>query len=97
MSRRCSVTGTGSMFGHKVSHSNRKTRTRFLPNVQKKRLFSEILGRFVTLRVTVAAMRSVEHNDGIDNFLLKSCNDDLAPEALKIKQQIRKAQETKAA
>jgi len=59
MSRRCSVTGTGSQFGNKVSHSNHKTRTRFLPNLQVVSLRSDVLGTNVTLRITAATLRSI--------------------------------------
>jgi large subunit ribosomal protein L28 len=98
MSRRCSVTGTGSMFGHKVSHSNRKTNTRFLPNLQHVSLQSDVLGTMITLRVTAATLRSIEHNGGLDAYLLKHSERKLTEEAARLKRQIkRKLAKKKAA
>jgi len=90
MSRRCSITGTGSQFGHKVSHSNIKTNTRFLPNLQHVSLLSDALGVHVSLRVTVATLRSIEHNGGLDAYLLKHSARKLTPEAGKLKRQIKR-------
>ncbi|MDE3017330.1 MAG: 50S ribosomal protein L28 [Pseudomonadota bacterium] len=90
MSRRCEVTGTGSRFGHKVSHSNRKTNVRFLPNLQHVSLVSDILGTRIGLRVTAATLRSIEHNGGLDAYLLGHSERKLAPEAAKLKRQIKR-------
>ena len=90
MSRRCAVTGTGSQFGHKVSHSNIKTNTRFLPNLQKVSLMSEVLGVNVSLRITAHTLRSIEHNGGLDAYLLKHSSLKLTPEAAKLKRQIKR-------
>jgi len=90
MARRCSLTGTGSQFGHKVSHSNRKTNTRFLPNLQHVSLVSEALGTSVSLRVTVATLRSIEHNGGLDAYLLKHHERKLTVEAARLKRQIKR-------
>ena len=90
MSRRCSVTGTGSQFGHKVSHSNHKTKTRFLPNLQHVSLISEVLGTSVPLRVTAATLRSIEHNGGLDAYLLKHSEAKLTPEAASLKRKIKR-------
>ena len=98
MSRRCSVTGTGSQFGHKVSHSNRKKNVRFLPNLQHVSLVSEVLGTSIALRVTAATLRSIEHNGGLDAYLLKHSARKLTPEATRLKRQIaRKLAKKKAA
>ena len=98
MSRRCSVTGTGSQFGNKVSHSNHKTRTRFMPNLQHVSLMSDVLGTSVSLRVTAHTLRSIEHNGGLDNYLLKKSATKMTPEAAKLKRQIkRKITKTQAA
>jgi large subunit ribosomal protein L28 len=97
MARRCSITGTGSMFGHKVSHSNRKTNTRFLPNLQKVSLISDALGATVTLRVTAATLRSIEHNGGLDAYLIKHSSLKLTPDAAKLKRQIERKLAKKAA
>lgn len=91
MARRCELTGKGVQSGNNVSHSNIKSRRRFLPNMQRASLMSEVLGRSVRLRVTAAALRSVEHNQGLDNFLLKQSDDKLSQTALRLKRQIKKA------
>lgn len=90
MARRCSITGSGSQFGHKVSHSNRKTKTRFMPNLQQVSLLSEALGMRVPLRVTVATLRSIEHNGGLDAYLLKHADRKLTEEAVRLKRRIKR-------
>ena len=92
MSRRCELTGKAVQSGNKVSHSNRKTRTRFLPNLVNVTLMSETLGKGFKLRVAAAALRSVEHRGGLDAFLGKSGDAELSPGALKIKTEIAKKQ-----
>jgi len=91
MSRRCDLTGVGVQSGNNVSHSNRKTRTRFLPNLRPVSLISEALGLFVRLDITAAALRSVEHNGGIDNFLMKASAEDMSPKARRYKREVKKA------
>lgn len=90
MARRCSITGVGAQTGHKVSHSNRKTKVRFRPNLQHVSLVSEVLGSSVALRITAATLRSIEHNGGLDAYLLKHAESKLTPEAAKLKRQIKK-------
>jgi large subunit ribosomal protein L28 len=92
MARRCAVTGKGVLTGNNVSHANNKTRRRFLPNIQEVTLLSDALGRSVKLRVSVNGLRSIEHNGGLDNWLLKARAATLSPEALKLKRAIRKKQ-----
>ena len=96
MARRCDVTGKGVQTGNNVSHAHNKTRRRYLPNVQKMTLFSETLGK-VRLKISANALRSIEHKGGLDAFLLNTSNLKLAPEAIKIKNSIKKAQAKKAA
>ena len=91
MARRCSVTGTGVLTGNNVSHANNKTRRRFLPNLQQTSLLSDALGRTVKLRLTARAIRSIEHNGGLDAYLLGTPDGKLTREAVRIKRQIRKA------
>ena len=93
MSRRCSLTGKGVRTGNNVSHAHNKTRRRYLPNLQKVSLMSDALGKTVSLRVSVAAIRTVEHNGGLDTFLLKSRDSDLTLELRRLKKQIRKVTE----
>lgn len=90
MSRRCELTGKGVQTGHKVSHSNHKTKRRFLPNLNTVTLLSETLERPVRLRVSASGLRSVEHRGGLDAFLIKADDADLSPGALEAKRQIIK-------
>lgn len=90
MARRCDLTGTGPMSGNNVSHSNVKTKTRFMPNLQHVSLISDALGQPVSLRVTAATLRTVEHNGGLDKFLLKQSNTKITAKALRLKRQIQK-------
>ena len=94
MSRRCELTGKGPMTGNNVSHANNKTRRRFLPNLNDVSLQSETLNRTVKLRISAAALRSVDHRGGLDAFLAKAKDDTLSDAALKIKKEIAKAQAT---
>jgi large subunit ribosomal protein L28 len=96
MSRRCELTGKKPLVGHKVSHSNIKTKRRFLPNLVNVTLTSETLGRSVHARVSAHALKSVDHRGGLDAFLLKAKDADLAPRMLEFKRQIAKKQEAKA-
>jgi large subunit ribosomal protein L28 len=92
MSRRCELTGKGPMTGNNVSHANNKTKRRFLPNLTETSLMSESLGRTFKLRVSNAALRTVDHSGGLDAFLAKAKDADLSANALKIKKEIAKAQ-----
>jgi large subunit ribosomal protein L28 len=91
MSRRCELTGKGPMSGNNVSHANNKTKRRFLPNLNDVSLMSETLGRTFKLRVSAAALRTVDSRGGLDVFLDKAKDDALSPTALKIKKDIAKA------
>jgi large subunit ribosomal protein L28 len=90
MSRRCELTAKGPLVGHKVSHSNIKTKRRFLPNLCNVTFISDALGRNVRLRVSTNALKSVDHNGGLDAFLLKARASNLSPRALELKRQIQK-------
>ena len=92
MSRRCQFTGKGVQTGNNVSHANNKTRRRFLPNLQVTSLLSDILGHPVRLRLSTRGIRTVEHNGGIDAFLLGRPNTKLTPEGLVLKRRIERAQ-----
>lgn len=93
MARRCSVTGKGTQFGNNVSHANNKNRRRFQPNLQETSLLSDSLGQLVRLRLSVNAIRSIEHKGGLDAFLLDAKDDVLSLGARRIKRRIAKAQE----
>ena len=90
MSRRCELTGKGVQSGNLVSHSNHKTRTRFLPNLVNVTLASEALARSVRLRISAAALRSVEHRGGLDAFLAKAKNEELSQNCRELKREIAK-------
>ena len=92
MSRRCELTGIGPMSGNNVSHAKNRTRRRFLPNLNRVSLMSDLLGRTFKLRISAAALRTVDHRGGLDAFLAKAKDEDLSPSALKIKKDIAKAQ-----
>ena len=92
MSRRCDLTGKSVLVGHKVSHSNIKTKRRFLPNLLNVTMMSDALGRSVKLRVSANALKSVDHRGGLDAYLLRAKSDMLAPRARELKKQIEKKQ-----
>lgn len=91
MSRRCELTGKAVLVGHKVSHSNHKTKRTFRPNLVRVSLISEALGQSVRLRVSANALRSVEHRGGLDAFLAKASETDLSQGARELKRKIAKA------
>jgi len=91
MSRRCELTGKAVLVGNKVSHSNHKTKRRFLPNLCNVTLISDALGRSVRLRVSAHALRSVEHRGGLDAFLVKASEDELSQNARELRRAIVKA------
>ncbi|MDQ1080192.1 50S ribosomal protein L28 [Pseudoroseomonas cervicalis] len=97
MARRCGITGKGVLTGNNVSHANNKTRRRFLPNLQETSFFSDVLGTSVQIRLSTNGIRTVEHNGGLDSFLLGTPDRKLPAEALVLKRRISKAQEKKAA
>jgi large subunit ribosomal protein L28 len=90
MSRRCELTGKAVLSGHLVSHSNRKTKRKFLPNLCNVTLLSDTLGRSVRMRISAHALRSVEHRGGLDAFLAKARNEELSSNALTLKREIQK-------
>jgi large subunit ribosomal protein L28 len=92
MSRVCELTGKGPMTGNTVSHANNKSRRRFLPNLNEVTMISDALGQSFKLRVSAAALRSVDHRGGLDAYLAKAKDDELSAAALKIKKDIAKAQ-----
>ena len=98
MSRRCELTGVGPMVGHNVSHSNIKSKRRFLPALSPATLQSDSLGQSYKLRITNAALRTLDFRGGLDAFLLNAKDEQLSPRALKIKRQLKaKASEQAAA
>ena len=90
MARRCELTGKGVQTGNNVSHAHNKTRRRFLPNLQQVSLLSDTLGRTVRFRVSTNGLRSVEHNGGLDAYLLKTADSKLSLKARRLKREIEK-------
>ena len=97
MARRCAITGKAVQTGNNVSHSNRKTRRRFLPNLQTTSMMSDALGTTVRLRLSTNGIRTVEHNGGIDAYLLGTNNSKLSPEMLTLKRRVVSAKARKDA
>lgn len=97
MARRCGITGKGVLTGNNVSHANNKTRRRYLPNLQEASFFSDVLGARVRLRVSANGIRTIEHNGGLDAFLLGTPKRKLPEEAQVLKRRIERAQAKKAA
>jgi len=91
MSRVCELSGKGPMSGNNVSHAKNHTRRRFLPNLQDVTLQSDVLGRSFKLKISNAALRTVDHRGGLDAFMAKAKEAELSPDALKIKKEIAKA------
>lgn len=90
MSRRCDLTGKAVLVGNKVSHSNRKTKRRFLPNLCNVSFLSDTLGQSVRLRVSANAIKTVDHRGGLDAFLLKASDTELSQKAVELKRLIVK-------
>ena len=94
MARRCVITGKGVQVGHNVSHSNIKTKRRFLPNLQRTSVLSDTLGP-IRLRVTAAAIRTIEHKGGIDALLRGTPDRKLSPEIRRLKRRVAAAADRK--
>jgi len=92
MSRICELTGKSRLTGNNVSHANNKTKRVYLPNLQNVTLLSDGLERSFKFRVSTHGLRSVEHNGGLDNWLLKAGDEKLSPRALKVKRDLKKKQ-----
>lgn len=90
MPRRCELTGKKPQTGHKVSHSNRKSKRRFLPNLCSITLISDALGRSVRLKISANALRTVDRRGGLDAFLIKAKADNLSPRVRELKREIEK-------
>lgn len=89
MSRRCELTGIGPMVGHNVSHSNIKTKRRFLPSLKTVKVNSEALGQTFSLRISNAALRTLDYKGGLDAFIVKARDEQLSVAAQRIKRQVR--------
>ena len=85
MSKRCELTGVSPLKGHNVSHSNNKTKRRFLPNLKKVTFKSETLKKNIRLNVTNSALRTVDFKGGLDKFLKTAKNNKLSKKAKRLK------------
>lgn len=97
MARRCAITGKGVLTGNNVSHANNKTRRRFLPNLQETGVLSDALGQLVRLRVSTRGLKTIEHNGGLDAYLLGTSDSKLSVEARRVKRRVEKAVASKQA
>ena len=91
MSRRCELSGKGVLTGNRVSHSNIKTRRRYLPNLNAVTLQSDALGRSFRFRIAASTLRTVDHRGGLDAYMLKADETALSPRARKVKKDIEAA------
>ena len=90
MSKVCEISGKKPMSGNNVSHANNRTKRRFIPNLQNVKLYSGTLQKYINLNITIRTMKTVEKNGGLDTYLIKTSNKNLAETAIKIKKQILK-------
>ena len=90
MSKVCEISGKKPMSGNNVSHANNRTNRRFIPNLQNVKLYSGTLQKYINMSITIRTMKTVEKNGGLDSYLIKTSNKNLAETAIKIKKQILK-------
>jgi large subunit ribosomal protein L28 len=88
---KCELTGKKPIVKNLVSHSNIKTKKWVKPNIHKRRVFSDSLGRFVTLRLANSTVRSIDHVGGFDRFIIRQSTDDMSKRARSVQQMVRKA------
>ncbi len=87
---RCELTGKSPVVKNLVSHSNIKTKSVAMPNIQKKRIYSTILDQSVTLKVATTTMKSMEFSGGFDKYILNQPQTSLSKRALAVQSRIRK-------
>jgi large subunit ribosomal protein L28 len=90
MSRTCELTGKKPMVGNKVSHSNIKTKRRYLPNLVNVTVHSDAMGQSYSARISASALRTVDKRGGLDAFLAKAKDEELSTKMLKVKREIAK-------
>ena len=88
MSKKCELTGKSPLKGHKVSHANNKTKRKFLPNLKKVTFKSDVLKRNIRLKVSNAAIKTVDYKGGLDDFLKTVKTYKLSKRAKRLKNQI---------
>lgn len=87
---RCELSGKSPVVKNLVSHSNIKTKSTAMPNVQRKRIFSKTLNQMVRLYMATSTIRDMEHIGGFDQFILNQCDSVLSQRALDVKARIRR-------
>jgi len=90
MAKRCAICGKEPQYGHHVSHAKNRVNRRFMPNLRNVTLISDALGRSFKVRISANALRTVDHRGGLDSFLLKAKDAELAPKMLDVKRQVVK-------
>ena len=90
MSKVCEISGKKPISGNNVSHANNRTKRRFIPNLQNVKLYSGTLQKYINMNITIRTLKTVEKNGGLDSYLIKTSNRNLADTAVKIKKQILK-------
>ena len=96
MARRCMLTGKGAQVGHNVSHANNKSKRRWLPNLRQQRLYSEVLGESIRLKVSNHGLRIVEQRGGLDGYLLSARDTELSGDLRRLQRRVRAAQDARA-
>ena len=96
MARRCALTGKGVQTGNNVSHANNRTRRRFLPNIQSRRLYSETLEESVRVRIATSTLRTIEKRGGLDGFLQQAAEASLPSELVRLKRRVVSARAARA-
>jgi large subunit ribosomal protein L28 len=96
MSKKCELLNTSPMSGNKVSHSNRKTRRRFLPNLKNISLFSDTLGVNIKIKISTSTLRTINKYGNIDNFLTKFRFNKLSDKAQNLRSKIKSKQKISA-
>jgi large subunit ribosomal protein L28 len=97
MPRRCALSGKAVQYGNNVSHANNKTRRRFMSNLQVASVLSDALGHSVRLRLTPRGIKTIEHNGGLDAYLLDTSDRKLSPEMRVLKRRVVSAKARKDA
>ena len=91
MSKVCEISGKKPISGNNVSHANNRTKRRFIPNLQNVKLYSGTLQKYINMNISIRTMKTVEKNGGLDTYLIKTSNRNLANPAIKLKKQILKS------
>lgn len=91
MARTCMVTGKQGLSGNNRSHAENKTRRRFEPNLQETSIYSEVLKRSFRLRLTASGLRTLDHNGGLDAFVMSRAPSKLSDELRAVRTQVAAA------